>query len=408
LASPVTGPTRRVTRAPLWRRALCLVALITSCAVPMASVPAGAQTQQGDKKQQLQDQIGEASAEESAALADLQAIRDRKAAIEARVADLDQQLTVAESRLEQLEAEAARLEQVVARVRARLERAQAKLDRAQAALDVTAAQSYRSARIGSEYELVLAAPPAELVHSTAYLDRVSAKRDRVVRAVTRLRDAVDTQRSRVEAEKTRADAAEADAHSTRDGVARLREELEPARAEATQQEAAEQLALASIQARKSEFEAELESLEAASEAIAAQLRANGSFGTAASPCDARPVPGGIGSGFGPRVHPIYGGTRMHTGDDMHASFGEPIHACRAGTVISAGWNGGYGNCVVIDHGAGMATLYGHQSSIAVAAGDHVDAGQVIGYVGSTGASTGPHLHFEVRLNGNPVDPAPYL
>jgi murein DD-endopeptidase MepM/ murein hydrolase activator NlpD len=120
------------------------------------------------------------------------------------------------------------------------------------------------------------------------------------------------------------------------------------------------------------------------------------------------VPGAIGSGFGMRYHPVLHYSRMHTGADMRAGHGEPIHACRAGTVVASGWQGGYGNAVVIDHGGGMATLYGHQSSTAVNVGQHVDAGQVIGYVGSTGMSTGPHLHFEVRLGGNPVDPAGYL
>jgi murein DD-endopeptidase MepM/ murein hydrolase activator NlpD len=99
---------------------------------------------------------------------------------------------------------------------------------------------------------------------------------------------------------------------------------------------------------------------------------------------------------------------MHTGADMRASAGTPIRACRSGTVVIAGSQGGYGNAVVIDHGGGMATLYAHQSRIAVSNGQQVSAGQIIGYVGSTGMSTGAHLHFEVRLSGNPVDPAPYL
>jgi murein DD-endopeptidase MepM/ murein hydrolase activator NlpD len=99
---------------------------------------------------------------------------------------------------------------------------------------------------------------------------------------------------------------------------------------------------------------------------------------------------------------------MHNGADMSAGSGTPIHACRAGTVVIAGGQGGYGNTTVIDHGGSMATLYAHQSSLAAREGAHVEAGEVIGYVGSTGMSTGPHLHFEVRLSGNPVDPAAYL
>ena len=109
-----------------------------------------------------------------------------------------------------------------------------------------------------------------------------------------------------------------------------------------------------------------------------------------------------------RYHPVLHYNRMHTGADMRASSGTPILACRAGTVVIAGWQGGYGNTVVIDHGDGMATLYAHQSRLGVSEGQVVHSGDVIGYVGSTGMSTGAHLHFEVRLSGNHVDPAPYL
>jgi len=122
----------------------------------------------------------------------------------------------------------------------------------------------------------------------------------------------------------------------------------------------------------------------------------------------RPVPGAVTSGFGPRVHPIYGVVKMHTGVDMHAPMGQPISAFASGRVIFAGVKGGYGNAVMIDHGGGMVTLYAHQSKIAVRVGQRVKGGQVIGYVGSTGLSTGPHLHFEIRINGQPVDPVPYL
>ncbi len=121
----------------------------------------------------------------------------------------------------------------------------------------------------------------------------------------------------------------------------------------------------------------------------------------------KPVPGGIGSGFGMRYHPILHYFRMHTGVDLHASYGEPVHAADKGLVVFADWRGGYGRCVIIDHGSGYATVYAHMSSFDVSSGQTVSRGQVIGRVGSTGLSTGPHLHFEVRINGTPVNPLNY-
>lgn len=121
-----------------------------------------------------------------------------------------------------------------------------------------------------------------------------------------------------------------------------------------------------------------------------------------------PLSAPITSGYGYRVHPIHGTRRLHKGIDLAASSGSAIAASKGGTVISAGWLGGYGNAVVISHGNGLTTLYGHQSKIAVTVGQSVGRGEVIGYVGSTGQSTGPHLHFEIRSNGAPVNPRPYL
>jgi len=121
-----------------------------------------------------------------------------------------------------------------------------------------------------------------------------------------------------------------------------------------------------------------------------------------------PVNAPITSHFGWRVHPILGTERFHSGTDFGADPGTPILAAAAGTVIVSDWYGGYGNAVVIDHGGGITTLYGHCSELYVTEGQTVMAGQVIAAIGSTGLSTGPHLHFEVRENGDPVDPMNYL
>jgi murein DD-endopeptidase MepM/ murein hydrolase activator NlpD len=164
--------------------------------------------------------------------------------------------------------------------------------------------------------------------------------------------------------------------------------------------------LVTVRSHREKDEEDLAKMQAASAAIAAQIRAHqnasGSSGNGTSSSGLIwPVNGPITSGFGWR----WG--RMHEGIDIGAPCGTPIHAAASGTVIYSGWMDGYGNFVVIDHGNGLATAYGHQSAIYVSGGS-VSQGESIGAVGSTGSSTGCHLHFEVRVNGNPVDPLGYL
>jgi len=116
----------------------------------------------------------------------------------------------------------------------------------------------------------------------------------------------------------------------------------------------------------------------------------------------------ISSEFGYRIHPVYGTKKYHSGMDMAAPGGSPILAAADGTVRFAGWNGGYGYCIIIDHGSGIQTLYGHSSKLLVSSGQKVSRGEKIALVGTTGTSTGNHLHFEVLNNGVATDPRPYL
>jgi murein DD-endopeptidase MepM/ murein hydrolase activator NlpD len=114
------------------------------------------------------------------------------------------------------------------------------------------------------------------------------------------------------------------------------------------------------------------------------------------------------SAFGVRSDPFRGSAAMHAGVDLSAAHGSPIYATADGVVDRAEWFGGYGNMVEIDHGKGIATRYGHMSRIAAKSGETVKRGDLIGYVGSTGRSTGPHLHYEVRIDGQAVNPIPYM
>ena len=132
------------------------------------------------------------------------------------------------------------------------------------------------------------------------------------------------------------------------------------------------------------------------------------YGTAPSGKFMWPVAGRLISGFGYRIHPVFGTNRFHAGLDLAAPNGTLIKAGDGGQVIQAGYFGGYGYSVMLYHGGGFATWYAHLSSIRCSVGQFVERGQVIGLVGSTGLTTGPHLHFEVRINGNPQNPLQYL
>jgi murein DD-endopeptidase MepM/ murein hydrolase activator NlpD len=388
------------------RRALLPLLAVVTTAVTVA--PARAQSANSEKQQQLKNQILEAGAQEAAAIAQLEEIRNRKGPIDAKVAELDGQLRQVTARLAPLEEQIAQLEVQLVDAQARFEARQLEYEAARLEVERSAAQIYRSARRGISYDYVTAARPEDLVQGAKYLDNVNARQRDVVRRATLLRDEVDAQRKAIDKQRAEAQNAADEVAKIRDQIASLRTEIEPARRQAAAEAKAEEELIASLQGQKSAWEREWAELQAVSDAIAAQLRRNPSEGSPAGACDFRPTPGAIVSGFGTRTNPIGGGTGFHAGVDIAVSSGTPIRACRSGTVIIAGWQGGYGNTVVVDHGGGMATLYAHQSRLATSAGAKVLAGEVIGYVGSTGNSTGPHLHFEVRIAGNPVNPVPYI
>jgi murein DD-endopeptidase MepM/ murein hydrolase activator NlpD len=192
-------------------------------------------------------------------------------------------------------------------------------------------------------------------------------------------------------------------------ISELHKKQTRARAVLEQRKAYKRNVLGQLYAAKAETQHELDQLERESASIEAELRRYyGSRRASSVPRYAGrfriPVAGRFSSGFGGRYHPILKRTRMHTGLDIAAPSGTAIHAAGNGEVIFAGWRGGYGNCVIIDHGGGVATLYAHCSRLYVGVGRRVSTGDRIAAVGSTGMSTGPHLHWEVRVNGTPVNP----
>jgi murein DD-endopeptidase MepM/ murein hydrolase activator NlpD len=190
----------------------------------------------------------------------------------------------------------------------------------------------------------------------------------------------------------------------------LRQAQEAQRSQLAEQSSEKKDLLDSVRQEKSSYEKALEELERTSRELEDLIRRSQSGEQLGTGVYTWPAPGysTITSAYGMRYHPILKTRKLHTGVDIGAPSGAKIVAADSGRVIFVGWSGGYGQTIIIDHGAGMSTLYAHQSKFAVSSGQNVVKGEVIGYVGSTGWSTGPHLHFEVRINGNPTDPMAYI
>jgi murein DD-endopeptidase MepM/ murein hydrolase activator NlpD len=238
-----------------------------------------------------------------------------------------------------------------------------------------------------------------------YLEAIAKQDKRIAAQVGTARDEVHVARERTKKIRARV-------HSETQVVAvrtqqqrNVKNELLASKGSLSSKRSKQKGALAATRKQEKEFIAEANALAAADARVRGQLATAQAAGGDTTPSSSGliwPVGGPITSPFG------YRWGRLHAGIDIGAGYGTPIRAAAGGTVVIAAWNGGYGNYTCIDHGGGMATCYAHQASFATSAGAQVGQGQVIGYVGNTGHSFGAHLHFEVRINGNPVDPLGYL
>jgi murein DD-endopeptidase MepM/ murein hydrolase activator NlpD len=268
---------------------------------------------------------------------------------------------------------------------------------------------YQTENVDTLAILLSASSFAALIEELDYLKTVGDLDRRLTREVATAKEQMRIARERTKrtraqvAKETRAIAVKTEAARVeRDRLLASQNALVSARA--TRQET-----LASVRHDREEFLHEVAGLEAVSGQLAAQIQGaqatlatSGATSAPSSSGFVWPVSGPVTSTFGIR----WG--RMHEGIDIGAPSGTPIRAAASGTVISAGWLGGYGNLIVIDHGGGLATAYAHMSGYAASSGQPVTQGQTIGFVGCTGHCFGSHLHFEVRVNGAPVDPLGYL
>lgn len=352
----------------------------------------------------LQGRIASAHAREAALAADIASLTGRIRSLEAREGDVA-------TRLASLETDLALYRRRLARVNTLFDlqtRQLALLRREYAAstdrLRHRLVQIYEEGN-HSPLEVVLGARSlGDVVDRVDYMQSVAAQDRRVVAEVSSARTEMRKARARTARARASIAAAARVIAVRRRQAAELRARLLASRQAVAGTRGDRQRTLASTKASEREWVEEANALQQPSAAVAGAI-ASASSGGATPPSSAGlvwPVSGPITSPYGMR----WGS--LHPGLDIGAPAGAPIRAAASGRVLVAAYNGGYGNLVVIDHGRGLATAYAHQARLAVAAGQTVAQGQVIGYVGSTGVSTGPHLHFEVRVNGSTVDPLGYL
>jgi murein DD-endopeptidase MepM/ murein hydrolase activator NlpD len=356
----------------------------------------------------LQAEIREAQQREGVLTSQLSAVLSELRAAQASVDEAEGRLGVLEA---ELASEQARLDALTARLREqtrRLRRLEAEERRAVAILEARVRAIYIEEPPDLVAFLVSAASFDDLITTYENLRRIGRQDQRIARQVARARErAAAERRATAETRRLAAAAVAAIAERTREARA-VRDRLAAGRDALAAARGLKESALAAVRTTREEYLREVEALAAQSAALAARIRdAQGEAGSTGSGAPSAsgfiwPVNGPVVSGFGMR----WG--RLHEGIDIAASSGTPIRAAAAGTVIHAGWLGGYGNLVVLDHGNGLATAYAHASAILVSVGQRVAQGETIALVGSTGNSSGPHLHFEVRVNGIAVDPLGYL
>jgi murein DD-endopeptidase MepM/ murein hydrolase activator NlpD len=358
------------------------------------------------RRNELSNAIEEASAAEVEAIKVLDAATARRRELEAQIARLDRQIAEAQDRVDAAEAEIARINAQIETVQREIDRIMVEIEQSKARFHDSTVALYKSSanRSDSSFTLLSTAGGAhEVIAGSKYLGENSRQFEKELQRQGSLKDQLDDAQTDLRKEQAKAVEAERVAAEERDRIAHLRTQVDAERDQVAAAEAEEQQIIGGLRARRAEFEAEYNALQAQISASVSRgnpVQGNGRF--------VWPVNGGVTSGFGARAHPLFGESRMHAGIDIGASSGASIKAADDGVVVMAGLNGGYGNWTLVDHGGGLATGYGHQSSISVSVGQRVGRGEAIGRVGSTGESTGPHLHFELRVNGNPVDPMVWL
>lgn len=395
---------------------LLILALLFLVPGSFANSPSGAQAAPSDKLDQVNKKlkdtrkvIKKSKVQEKELVRTTRVIDQKIVTLETDLDQLSDKLdTATEERMsaqERLEALAERL----AKVQRRLRMAESEVLRTGEVLNTRLVSMYKAGD-ANYFDVLLGADSFnDFVARVSFLQMISVHDRQILSEKMTSRDEVRRLERLVLENKAEARAEARTMIAREQRIESLREQTESRQGALQSEKESKDEVLAKVVKKRKDAEALEDLLEEESKNIQAWLA---SQGASSVPVSAGgfivPVVGPVTSEFGYRIHPISGRRKLHEGMDIGAPNGSPIHAAKSGRVIVSGWRGGYGQAVIIDHGGGVVTLYGHASRLLVSVGQSVTRGQTIALVGSTGASTGNHLHWEVRVNGVAKNPRNYL
>jgi murein DD-endopeptidase MepM/ murein hydrolase activator NlpD len=392
--------------------ALLLVSSIATVAVPATADPQDRLEHIQRRQEELDRKIERAEATKGRLLDDIEVVDAERADVEGVVADLDDQLAELNAQITKVAARLERTQIELAALEQELERILGRLVRRTDVFTQRAVAAYKAGPTGYLDGLFGAESFGDLIEKYSYYEAVLEADSRMIDEINALRGETEQRRTQVRAKEEQIAADKQSLERDRASVAAVRSQRAEALAALEDVLGRKRELVAEVEDKKSTWERAQDALERESNEIEALLASNTTSPSAPPSYGggtfAWPAPGPLTSGYGWRVHPIFGDRRLHSGIDIGAPYGSTVVAGGDGVVAYVGTMSGYGNVVVVDHGGGIATTYNHLSGYSVGSGQSVSRGQPIASVGCTGYCTGPHLHFEVRINGSPVDPMPYL